>query len=69
MYDELTSACRLNVGQTARVHHELIRHSDGETFNTGEIRNIILVIFRRITHYTLPCTRYKNMSVLEKGRL
>ena len=48
---------------------ELVRHGDGETFNTGEIRNIISVIFSRITHYTLPRTRYKNMSVLEKGTL
>ena len=48
---------------------ELVRHGDGETFNTGEIRNIISVIFSRITHYTLPRTRYKNMSVLEKRML
>ena len=68
-FDQYTSINALH-WQAARVHHQkLVRHGDGEIFNTGEIRNIILVIFRRITHYTLPRTRYKNMSVLEKGTL
>ena len=65
-FDQFTSISALQQWQAARVHHQkLIRHGDGEIFNTGEIRKIISVIFSHIAHYQLPHTRYKNMPVSE----
>ena len=65
-FDQFTSISALQQWQAARVHHQkLIRHGDGEIFNTGEIRKIISVIFSHIAHYQLPHTRYKNMPVYE----